>query len=184
MIEAGGHIPDRNVERMLCRTHIPVPSGDQRRMDLVVPGLNVARGRPLFCDVTVVTPITGAGLARSGTSNRGGSLLEECERDNDSTYAEVQSSGLGVLYCLGAEVYGRWSKQCIELLPELARERSRGLHPRLRKSTSLILQHRWAGVLGIGLQKAVAHIISAGPGADLVRVQLEPAVFLADLALQ
>ena len=51
--EAGGHFPDRNVERMLRNTHVPVPPEDSRRLDLVVPGLNVARGLPLFCDVTV-----------------------------------------------------------------------------------------------------------------------------------
>ena len=82
--EAGGTIPDRNVERVMSTTHIPVPQGDQRRIDLVVPGLNVARGLPLFCDVTVVSPITRRGLARSGTSNRGGSLLDTAERINNT----------------------------------------------------------------------------------------------------
>ena len=73
--EAGGHIPDRNIERMLHTTHIPVPPGDMRRLDIVVTGINVAAGLPLFCDVTVMTPISRTGLARSGTSNQGGSLL-------------------------------------------------------------------------------------------------------------
>eukprot|EP00973_Karenia_brevis_P062953 8750531-Karenia_brevis.AAC.1 len=41
--EAGGQVPDRNVERMLSNTHVPVDPQDQRRLDLVVPGLNVAR---------------------------------------------------------------------------------------------------------------------------------------------
>ena len=97
-------------------------------MDLVVPGLNVYNGLPLFCDATIVTPITGIGFARSGTSNRGGRLLEDAERENDENYSEVHSSGLGRLLCLGAEVYGRWSSDCIELVPFLAREHSRGLH--------------------------------------------------------
>eukprot|EP00959_Pyramimonas_sp_CCMP1952_P059103 1234486-Pyramimonas_sp.AAC.1 len=41
--EAGGLIPDHNVERQLARTRLPVPSGDQRRIDLIVPCFNVAR---------------------------------------------------------------------------------------------------------------------------------------------
>ena len=66
-------------------------------------------------------------------------------------------------------------------IPELARERARGLHPRIRRSTALALQHRWAGVLAVGLQKAVSHIVVGSPGADLVRMQLEPSAFLAEL---
>ena len=31
--EAGGHVPDRYVERMLCNTYIPVRPGDNRRLD-------------------------------------------------------------------------------------------------------------------------------------------------------
>ena len=73
-VEAGGSVPDRNVERCLSSTHLQVAPWDARRVDLVVPGLNIDRGLPLFCDVTVHSPISGNGAARSGTSNRGGSL--------------------------------------------------------------------------------------------------------------
>ena len=145
LVEAGGQIPDRNVERVLARTHVPVPQGDLRRLDLVVPGLNVARGLPLFCDVTVISPVTRSGNPRAGTSNRGGALLEAAERENNSTYAPVSASGLGALFCLGFEVYGRWGKQCAQLLPLLAREKSRGFHPRLRRGIALGYQSRWSG---------------------------------------
>ena len=131
--ESGGQVPDRNIERMLRRTNITVAPTDQRRLDIVVSGLNVARGLPLFCDVTVLTPLTTSGAARPGTSNRGGALLERAYRENESTYPEVRRSGLGMLYCLGAEVFGRWGAQAIELVPALARERVRGVHPRIRR---------------------------------------------------
>ena len=52
--------------------------------------------------------------------------------DNVYTHAEVIESGLGALSSLGCEVYGRWSEQCVKLVPALARERARGVHPRLR----------------------------------------------------
>ena len=108
--------------------------------------------------------------------------MENATAENNRTYHEVTASGVGVLYCLGAEVFGRWSAQAVALLPELARERSRGMHPRLRRSTALGLLHRWAGILAIGLQRGVSHIVAHDFGADLVRTQLEPCIPLADLA--
>ena len=89
MTEAGGHIPQRNVERMLVNTHVPVPADDRRRMDLVVPGLNVHRGLVLFCDATIISPISGNGSARAGTSNADGRLLEHAQADNDAIYRKV-----------------------------------------------------------------------------------------------
>ena len=53
-VEAGGQVPDRNIERLLRNSHVPVSPDDLRRLDILVPGLNVDRGRPLFCDATVV----------------------------------------------------------------------------------------------------------------------------------
>eukprot|EP00973_Karenia_brevis_P065226 9057642-Karenia_brevis.AAC.1 len=60
-IEAGGEVPDRSVERLLSTTHVPVPDGCQLRLDLGVPGLNVAAGLPLFCDFTMISPLTHGG---------------------------------------------------------------------------------------------------------------------------
>ena len=168
---------------MLHDTSIPVAPGDERRLDIVAPGLNVHRGLPLFCDVTVISPLTGSGEPRGGTSNRGGRLLEEAQADNDETYRVVIDSGLGSLQCLGCEVFGRWSEQCIELVPALARERTRGLHPRVRRGIALALQHRWWGLLGVSLQKSVAQLVlNPNTGVGLVQTQLEPAPCLADIA--
>ena len=105
--EAGSFIPDRNAERQLRNIHMPVPSDNNRRIDIVAPCLNVARGLPLFCDATIISPISRNGRPRGGTSNRGGRLLDEAERANNNTYWEVENSGLGALYCLGVETYGR-----------------------------------------------------------------------------
>ena len=107
--------------------------------------------------------------------------METARHDNDSIYREVWQSGLGALYCLGAETYGRWGQQAIKLVPELCREATRGLHVRVRRGTALLLQRRWFGILGIGLQRGISHIIANNEGADLIRTQLEPAAFFADL---
>ena len=182
-IEAGGDVPDQNVERMLRRTHVPVQQDSQLRMDLVVPGLNVAEGLPFFCDVTVLSPLTHYGRPRPGTSNAGGRLLERAHSENDSTYEAVTRSGLGSLQCLGFEVFGRWGKQSAELLPKLARGKARAMHPRLRKGAALAYQRRWAGLISIGLMKAVATSARRGEGADLATTLLEPLPCFADIAL-
>ena len=179
--EAGREMTDRNVERLLSSTHVPVPAGSQLRMDLVVPGLNVAGGLPLFCDVTVVSPITRAGRSRPGTSNAGGALLVRAQSQNDITYNVVTDSRLGALYCLGFEVFGRWGPQCVTLLPWLAHEKARGLHPRLRRGAALAYQQRWAGIVSVGLMKAVGAAALRGEGADLVTTLLEPEPGLAEV---
>ena len=181
--EAGALIPDRHVERLLSRTHVRVPAHDQRRMDLVVPGLQVERGLPLFCDVTVLSPIARTGCARPGTSNRGGRLLEMAEQDNDDNYRPVLDSGIAALKCLGCEVFGRWSSDCASLVPAMAIQRTKALHIRVRRGLALSLQRRWWGILGVALQKAVAHQIQQfrHGGADLLTASLEEPHFLADL---
>ena len=145
---------------MFSRTRIRVPPGYTRRLDLVVPGLNVARGLPLFCDSTVLGPLTGTGQARPGASNAGARLLTQAAGENNSTYREVVLSGLRALYSLGAEVFGRRNLQAVALLVALARERSRGMQPRLRRSTALGLQDRWTGIHGIGPQRRVKRLRS------------------------
>ena len=109
-------------------------------------------------------------------------MLEQAETENNTTYQEVVNSGLASLLCLGCEVFGRWSPQCVKLVPTLARERTRRTHPRLRRGLALSLLHRWWGVLGIALQTAVAHLVLSDPaGVDLVQMQLDPSPPFADL---
>ena len=179
--EAGGQVPDRNIERLLRNSHVPVPPDDLRRLDIIVPGLNVDRGRPLFCDATVLSPHTRSGVPRPGTSNQGGRLLQNATDDNSNHYHEVIDTGLGALYCLGCEVYGRWSEQSVTLVPALAREHSRGLHPRIRRGAALGFQHRWWGILSIALQRAVAEAVLRETGQDLCTVAIEQPPPLAEL---
>ena len=179
--EAGGQVPDRNVERLLRNTHVPVPSDDLRRLHLLVPGINVARGLQLFCDVTVLSPISRNGAPRGGTSNRGGRLLEDASAANDNNYREVIDSGLGALYCLGCEVFGRWGLPCVDLVSKLAREHARGLHPRIWRGAALGFQTRWWSLLSVALQKAVAAAVLRPAGQDLPTTSLAPVPPLGDL---
>ena len=110
-------------------------------------------------------------------------MLDTAEKDNNYTYRLVLESGLGELYCLGHEVFGRWGPQAVKLLPLLARERARGMHPRLRRGTALSYQTRWSGLVAVGLQKAVAAAVLRNSGADLPTTLLEPEPPVADLPL-
>eukprot|EP00973_Karenia_brevis_P066557 9252740-Karenia_brevis.AAC.1 len=73
----------------------------------------------------MISPLTHGGAPRSGTSNTGGRFSARAQNDNDNTYAAVSWSGLGAFFCLGFEVFGRWGKQAAELIPLLAREKTR-----------------------------------------------------------
>ena len=147
----------------------------------VYPAIGWKRERKGFCDVTVLSPVSRNGQPRPGTSNRGGRLLEAANQDNLDTYRPVVDSGLGSLYCLGCEVYGRWGDPCIFLVDALARQRTRFLHPRLRRGTALALLHRWWGILSIALRKAVAQAIIRDNGEDLHTGLLEPVPGFGDL---
>ena len=57
------------------------------------------------------------------------------------------------------------------------------MHPRLRKGAALAYQRRWAGLVSIGLMKAVAACARRGEGADLATKLLEPLPNFADLVL-
>ena len=103
------------------------------------------------------------------------------QQENYTTYPEVTSSGLGRLCCLSSEVFGRWGSDPIDLVPALARERSRGLPRRIRRGVILALQHRWWGILGIAMQRAVAHAATRDVGEDLNDALLERAPNIADL---
>ena len=88
---------------------------------------------PRFCDITIFSLLTRYGHPRSGTSNRGGVLLEAATKDNDDTYEPVETSEFGKVYCLGHEVFGRLSHQSVSLLWKLSRERTREMSERLRR---------------------------------------------------
>ena len=142
----------------------------------------MARGLPLFCDVTCLSPITGRGTARSGATRTDGALLRNATRDNQSTYAEVERAGLGRLCCLGVEVYGRWSSDSLWAVRQMARERSRGLPAGMRRGVQAALLRRWWGLLSIAVQRVVAAcVLRPAGGGDLCTAALEPAPAVADL---
>ena len=98
-----------HVKRLISNTHLATRANDQRRMDSVAaPGSRGAGARrrvALFCDVTVVCPVSGLGQVRPGTTRQAGHVLVKTVAKKHRRYADV--AALGGLVVLGCEVYGR-----------------------------------------------------------------------------
>ena len=168
--EAGHNIPDRNVEHLMCTTHIRRSADDARRMDLVTPGLpGVFGGAPLFMDATCVSPLTGEGRPKPRAAGEDGAAVAEAERKNrEEDHPDVEASPHACLLSLGAETYGRWSPHSQELVAQLARKKARGVPDLLRRTTDRAYTVRWWSLLAVALQRAVAESVLRESGADLM----------------
>ena len=153
--EAGHSIPDRNVERFMCTTHIRRSPDDARRMDLVTPGLpGVFGGAPLFMDATCVSPVSGEGRPKPKAADEDGAAVREAERKNrEEDYPDVEASPHACLLSLGAETYGRWSPHSQELLAQLARRKAQGVADVLRRTTERAYSAPWWSLLAVALPK-------------------------------
>ena len=160
---------------------MPCDPNTLKRFDLVAPGLNTHSGLPLFCDVTILSPLSKQGKPRGGSSNRGGALFDRAQKDNNDTYHEVIDSGVGALLCLACETFGRFNDTSLELIESLAREMTRGLHFRIRVGLQKSLIRRWFALLSISLQTAVGNAILRHSGCDLPTTLLEPIPRASDL---
>ena len=107
LTEAGGFIPQRNVERLLRDTMVRVPNDDMRRLDLVVSCLGIFRNLPLLCDVTCVSSVTGSGGARSCSVLRNGGVVAQAQQQCRRDYNEGVASDVAELCCIGVEIFGR-----------------------------------------------------------------------------
>ena len=160
---------------------VPVPVYDMRRLDLVVTESSIFRRLPLLCDVFCVSPITGAGSARSGCiMNDGGAVRAASTKCHDTDYPEVDESGIARLCALGVETFGRWSTDAITVVKSLATERCASLPHRVQRGTEQRLLRRWWGVLGMATQRMIARSIYENRSADLPTEICEPNPFFAD----
>ena len=159
-------------ERMLRDSHLQVEQGDQRRMDLVAaPGARAPgafRGLPLFCDVTVVSPHTQAGLARGSSANTNGAILRTAANRKRGTYSDISDSGVARLVVLGCEVYGRWCEDAILLVRQLAAAKAREAPPALRASARQAWSCRWWSLASVGVQRAIGEALLREGGVDLL----------------
>ena len=169
------------MERLLRNTHVACDQRDERRLDLIVATSSIARGLPLFCDVTVISPISANGRARGGCTRIDGGALDAARRANSRTYSEVPASGVARLCALDVETYGRWGVDPVWIVTALVRERTRGLPDAVRASTRSRLSYRWWSLLSVAVQRQVAAQCMRTAGADLSVDVGEPAPFFMEL---
>ena len=78
------------------------------------------------------------------------------------------------LVVLGCEVYGRWCEDTVSLIRQFAKLKSRESHPILQKSAEYAWSNRWWGIVGVGIQRAIAETLLCENGADLLSGDHDP----------
>ena len=141
-------------------------------MDLVAaPGAQAPgafRGLPLFCDVTVVSPLTQSGAARGSSASSNGAILRTAVNRKRGTYSDIPDSGVARLVVLGCEVYGRWSEDAVVLVRQLAEAKAREAPPALRTSARQAWSCRWWSLASVGVQRAIGEALLRDGGVDLL----------------
>ena len=181
-ILAGGRV---QTEVMLSDTCIArhVPSDDARRMDLVVHGIpTLFAGRPLFCDVTVLSPVSGTGEPRfNSDTDQGAVLLRETERKT-THYAEVANSEDVRWMVLGHEVYGFSTKEVKVLVRKLAEHKSKGTNLLARRAAQILWSIRFWDMLACTLIRSMAqHYVPGDSSGRRSSYVHQAAPYLEDL---
>ena len=93
---------------------------DELALEVVAPGLALARGVPLGVDATKVSPLhcDGNPWFRADVVLR--VSLERASGSKATTCSELVASDAVQLTRLACEVGGRWSSKCAEIITELA----------------------------------------------------------------
>ena len=170
--EAGYHI---RTERLLRNTHLRTTPQDMRRMDMVAaPGarsVGARRGVPLFCDVTICSTHKKTGAAQPGAANTDGATISRAVRKKQQRYQDVVSSPQASVVVLGCETYGRCCDDAVSLVREMAKLKAREAPRRLQAVAEHAWANRWWGIIGVGVQRAIAESLVRHSGADLQQQQ-------------
>ena len=166
--EAGYRI---RTERLLRDTHLRTTPQDMRRMDMVAaPGarsVGARRGVALFCDVTICSTHKKNGEARPGAANIDGATISQAVRKKQRRYSDVVNSPQAALVVLGCEAYGRWCEHAVSLVREMAKLKARQAPRRLQTVAEHAWSNRWWGIIGVGVQRAIAESLIRHGGVDL-----------------
>ena len=155
-------------QHLLRNSTLPVDPNDNRRVDVLVEGLPLYNGRPLFCDATLRSPLKGDGTPHPRAAAKNGAVLRRALTDKATKYSDVEDSPLAELVVLACEVGGRWHHRTEELVRLLARNKVANVHPLLRRSVELAWIDRWWAMLGVAVQDALAASLLAPSSKQLV----------------
>ena len=151
--EAGARVRE-NV--LLHEAGVPVDPSDGRKIEVVATGLPVEQGIPLAIDATLVSPLGVDGVPRPGAADDIGVALGHGRRDKRRTYPELLTSSQLRLVVAGIEVGGRTSHEVTKLLGEMSAYKARSEPEALRSSAARAWRSRWAVMLSVVTQDALA----------------------------
>jgi len=164
--EAGARVGE-NV--FLRDTNLPnIRADDGRRLEVVATGLPLARGIPLGCDCTQVSPLHTDGSPWAGADVTSGVAIRRGEHEKEVTYHDLVGSDRLLLTTLACEVGGRWSAKCVETVRKLAAARARSAPTHLRRAAQLAWEARWWAMLSVAAQNTLAATILDDAVATLV----------------
>ena len=126
-------------------------------MDLVVHGLPVFEGKPLFCDVTLLSPIKGSGEPRLHANEDAGRCIVDEERRKSERYREVADCDSLHWQVLGHTIYGYTRESTRRLLAALARHKASKTNMYARKTG----QHFWCARFWDKLSCKLARSVAA-----------------------
>ena len=178
--EAGARVA---VNVPLSRMNLAVPVTDARQIEVLANDLPLWHGAQLAVDVTLVSPLGRTGQVRHASdANPGAAILAASQRKREHTYPEFSGSRRCHLIILGLEVGGRWGEEAADFLRALAHARARTAPALLRSAAVQAYVHRWAGLLSVAAQRALAETLLELPAAAAPGVDGEPPPFAATLA--
>ena len=151
--EAGARVRTNVLLRDL---NLSTPASDDRRIEVVASGVAVLGGAQLAVGVTVRSPLTFGGWAKSRAHWHEGATAEAARADKESKYPEFMQGNRCRLVVLAVETGGRFSSETLEFLQQLAHSRSQSAPAYLRRSTALAYERRWSRMLSCTIASSLA----------------------------
>ncbi len=96
-----------------------------------------------------------------------GGVLRRAVAVKQRKYQDVHASRQACLLVLGCETYGRWCEDALHIVRELAALKAQEAPPLLRGCAHYAWSNRWWGLVGVGVQRAIAESLLRHGGADL-----------------
>ena len=121
------------------------------QVEVIANGLPFWGGKQVAIDTTVVSALTGRGVARG---RRQGQAIHEAEQDKRRRCPELLTGTRCHFLVMAFEVAGRWSPSVVTFLRNLAWYKSLSVPTVLRRSTQLLFFQRWTALLACSIQRA------------------------------
>ena len=177
-LEAGATVRE-NVK--LRDLNVAVPAGDERELEVLATGLPCLAGAQLAVDVTLRSPVTGAGVPHARAATTNAVAANAARADKEGKYPELTSSGRCVLIVVALETGGRFSEETSNFLRDLSFARAREAPPIMRSSAQHAWHRRWLRLLACTAARAWCHAVISPTQSTVLSEGEGAAPDLADL---